>query len=445
MAYVPEANDPNAPANTGAPAPTGPMNQLPATSSGTGAGATQTNTSTSGSPQGAPAVPNSSQAAPVQDLGAYLAANQPQALQMGQNIANNLTTGYNQVTGDINADQAAFDQSVQASNVIPNSDLVSRAAADPTQFVTNPDDITAFQQQMNAAYTGPTSFESSTYDPTLTQEVTNAQQNAPDITKPGGIEQLVAGQETNPTLGMTNLDALLLQENPDAVSPISSAIAPYANLGTTLADTATTENNNIAEAQANDTVAPQLVYQDFMAGPNATVPAWEQALQAELAQAQQGTNNYNLGVQNDIAMENGLQPSLAQYEATLGNTPFGYTAPTYNAITNAPTEQNVATQQDYATEAALEQLLGANLGSTPINQSTASQAGTFSLPTEQPLTPTELAQNYGKAIAATKPTYSSSEQSLLQYLNSIDPENFPYAAPSSGPGWTGSGGYGISI
>ena len=86
MSYVPNTTDTTDQTMT----TTGvnqPMNQLPATSSGQGAGAS----GVAGSPQGSAAIPSTTQAPPVQNLGDYLAANAPQAAQMGQTIASNLT------------------------------------------------------------------------------------------------------------------------------------------------------------------------------------------------------------------------------------------------------------------------------------------------------------------------------------------------------------------
>ncbi len=137
MAYVADQNDLNANQQPGT-ANNSPMAQLPQTSSGVGAGATATNTTTGGSPQGAASVPNSTKAPPVQDLQAYLAANAPQAVQMGQNIANNLNQTQQTVTGDINSGQQNVNQQVQQSNVAPNQELVNQARA---EFVGEPEDI----------------------------------------------------------------------------------------------------------------------------------------------------------------------------------------------------------------------------------------------------------------------------------------------------------------
>jgi len=399
MAYVQDANDPNAqqPATT----PGAAMNQLPVTSSGAGAGATSTNTSAGGSPQGAAAVPNSTQAPPVQNLQAYLTANQPQAVQMGQNIVSGLTNQAGQVSGDINADQAAIDAQVQAQNTPVNQDLINQAAANPAQFVKDPIEVAQFLGQENAAYTGPSTFESTQDYQTLTNEVTNAQQNAPDINTSAGVNQLVRGQETNPTLGMSNLDQLLLQGTPEAMSPIAAAEAPIANLGTQLSGATTTEDAAIQAAIANDQAAPAAVNSAFLTGPNAVVPTWENALNQEVQGAAgnyandgslinaltSAMNNGDLSQLNPAQLSQlGLTPAQVSQLMTAKNDlqPIGASAPSlttaYTAGTinpNAPTSATVATPQDYAMESALQQLLGSSFANGPLNASQSNEAGTY--------------------------------------------------------------------
>jgi hypothetical protein len=374
-------------------------------------------------------------------LQAYLTANQPQAVQMGQNIAGNLQNTATQVTGDIAADQAAADAAVQASNVQPNSQLITEAAANPAQFVENPANVTAFQALENANYTGPATYEATPQYTAAENEVTNAVNNAPNINTNAGVEQLVAGQETNPTLGMENLDQLLLQGTPAAMAPIAAAEQPVQALPTTLANETTAEDQAIQQAIANDLVAPQAVNAAFLTGPNAVVPTWETALQNELSQAQTGENAYNAGISNYNQELNALQSELAPFEADIANiggpSTINYTPPSYTPLTAAPTEANVATPQDYATEAALAQLLGTGLGTTPINPSTENEAGTFSVPTNTPLTMDQLVSGYqqplitatNQALAAAGQqgynpvvqNFLNEGQALAQYLAQFDP------------------------
>jgi hypothetical protein len=188
---------------------------------------------------------------------------------------------------------------------------------------------------------------------------------------------------------MSNLDQLLLQGTPEAMAPIAAAEAPFAALPGQLSGATTTEDAAIQAAIANDQAAPQAVNSAFLTGPNAVVPTWEQALQDQLAKAQTGATDYNNSVTPDVNEINALNQMVAQFNGSKFSVPnYGTTSvpisasiPSGNLPTAAaPSLTSVATQQDYATEKALEQLLGNSLGTTPITQATANEAGTYTLP-----------------------------------------------------------------
>ena len=448
MAFVQTENDPNQPTQ----APNASMAQMPQTSTGTGAGATP------GGPQGSTAVPNTTQAPPVQDLQAYLAANAPQSVQMGQNIAGNLNTQVGQVTGDINAAQSDVNAQVNASNVAPNPDLINQAASNPAEFVKDPNNVTAFQGQANATYAGPSSFESTPYDQTLTTEITNAQQNAPDINKPGGLEQLVRGQETNPTVGMQNLDTLLLQQNPEAMAPIQGALPQFGNLTNYLQNVRTGTNADIQKAISNNQAVKSNVASKFT-GEGGVVPTWENSLQNSLTEA--GKNRATQGNEiNDLTKAinandlSGLSPAQL---TKLGITPQevsdyqqqiyqikntlnpNYVAPNLSNYYTpgqispiAPSLANVATSEDYAKNAALEQLLGT--GYSPyLSDANASQSGQLGSPTNptfnQDLFKYEPINKPATPTVPTVPAVPSSPVTVV-------PTNPPAPLPTETPGVT---------
>jgi hypothetical protein len=380
MAYVQTPEDPNAPGATAAPA--AGAAQPPQTATGTGGSAGVT----PGSPQGTTAIPATTQAPPVQDLHAYLEANAPQAVGMGQNIAGNLNTQYETVAGDINSAQSAQDAAIHAGTVEPNTDLVSRAAADPNAFVQNPDDLGAFLAQRDAAYTGPTSFESTPDYTKSNAAVNKAVSSAPDINKPGGVQQLVTGQETNPTMGMSNLDTLILQETPDAMAPIQGVIPKFQTLAPQLETAATEENAAITKAAADAAAAKQGVQDSFLTGPNAVAPAFQKSVAGELTANEAKTNAYNDALATLINEENKAQPDYAalenavkDYNAALqidlsmipaGNAGRPNTASILTMGDKAnptnlaePTLAQSATPEDIAYQNALESLLGS--GYTP--------------------------------------------------------------------------------
>lgn len=386
-----------------------------------------------GSPQGVTAAPTSSKAPPVQDLHAYLAANAPQAVQFGQKIANNLNTTAGKVTGDINAAQQDLSGQVAAQNIAPNQQLIESAANDPAQFVQDPSNLAAFAAQRDASYGGPESFESTPYSQNLTNEVTNAKQQAPDINKPGGVIQLARGQEKNPTTGMSNLDALLLEQNAQALNPVRGAISKFGDLGNQLDTARTSTNASIQDAIKNDQAAKAGVQSRFLTGDNAVVPAWQKNLGTEVTNAQGQADTYNKSVDDVIAKENALKSILSPTEQSISD----YNNQNYNPIQQnvspnsklpainydlsqfskapdklgAATLPAVASQKDYDTEAALNKLLGTNL--SDLNPADAGKAGSFKVPANASLPVQEAIKSLGDELAAAKSGYTNN--GALQY------------------------------
>lgn len=421
MAYVPNQNevDPNDPnavpgGNGGAAAPvdTGIQDATAAPQTSTGIGGDAgAGTTAPGSPQGVSAAPTTSKAPPVQDLGAYLRANAPQSVQMGQNIAGKLNQTAQRATGDIDTAANNVNTGIQAATVAPNADLVGRAAKDPTAFVSNPDDVKAFQAQRDAAYTGPNNFQETPDWSGANAEVNSAIQTAPDITSDTGIHQLVRSQEKNPTLGMENLDALLLQQNPDALAPISTALPGVKNLGQYLSGKTTSTNAAIQDAIAKTAAAKQGVQDTFLTGPNAVAPGFSADLTSRVgtartaAQAKEDEINNALNAiaamkpatfdrttlsnaTNKLGADLPNEPYVGKYLGAYGNllqgpirstdaeqpvSPFQYL--TELSPNNEILPSNVATSGDYSKDAALASLLGT--GYNPIlDQANAGKAGT---------------------------------------------------------------------
>lgn len=481
MAYAPDPNDQNAPQQlTGQ---NNPMNQPPATSSGVG-----TNTSATGSPQGSTAVPAATKAPPVQDLQAYLTANAPQSVQMGQNIAGNLNETAGRVTGDINAAQQDLSNQVQAQTVAPNPDLIQRAGANPTEFVGAPANVTAFQQQENANYGGPASFESTAYEPALTTEVQNAVQQAPDVTQPSGVAQLARGQETNPTTGMSNLDALLLEENPEAMAPIQGAIPQFGQLEGQLTGAAGSTDKAIQDAVATDAADRAGVQNTFLNGPNAVVPTFQGNVNKELTADQAQVKAYDDALSDLLNKENTANPEIGGLKSavdaynkalasgaprpggvpTIGNTlspngtlpgvPGNYPNTPINledlknpTALNSPTLAQAATPADIAEQNALETLLGT--GYTPTFDATGQT------PFQSPGAAPNLESLLDPIIANLEPQLATANPNVFQhgpggispttnYPQNIrdaisalqkylgEPYNFPGLSPDNRPGQT---------
>jgi hypothetical protein len=367
------------------------------------------------------------------DVSAYLNANPTGGTSIGNQVASNLTTGYNQVQGDINSSANAAQSAVNAGYTPSNEQLINQVASNPTAAAANPSQTSAFQAQLNDTYTGPTSWADTSANGgygTLQGEVNTAQQNA-NIQTPGMANVLTqqVEQQLNPGQtgqGINALDTLLLTSNPNAVNTVQQAAAPYAGLTNYLNTQNTNIGNDITAGQNNAAQASQNALNAFT-GNTGTLTGLNQAINTETqntlaqdtAEQQQlktdlanletpgaianqalGIQNYNVGTLSPqdlaalgltqaqgTALQQALQNAgTSQYE-TAPN--FGASSATAaedlgsylqqqnpNTVVNAGT---VATPQQYQEMAAINQLLGsqAPTQTEAINPLNAAEAGTI--------------------------------------------------------------------
>jgi hypothetical protein len=366
------------------------------------------------------------------DVSAYLNANPQGGQTLGNQVASNLTTGYNQVQSDINNSAQNAQSQINAGYTPTNTALIQQVAANPTAAVANPSDVSGYQAQLNDTYTGPTTWADSTnangqtiggYG-TLQGEVNTAQQNA-NLQQPGIPNVLTqqVEQQLNPGQtgqGINALDTLLLTGNPNAVNTVQQAAAPYAGLTNYLNSQNTNIGNDVTQAQTNAANTSQAALNAFT-GNNGTLTnlnnavgtetqnaltadqQQQQQLQTDLAnletpvtangQAQYSTGNISaqdaaaLGITPNqaVALQNALaNAGESQYE----------TAPNFGAwsqaqdinLNNYLQQQNpntvvnagtVATPQQYQEMAAINQLLGsqAPTQTEALNPLNAAEAG----------------------------------------------------------------------
>lgn len=380
------------------------QNQQPGNASAQGVAPVTTSSAPGAGPSGAKTptgAPTSAQAAqPFTNLQTYLTANAPQISQQANTISGNLTNQYGQVNNDISAGSTAFQNQVSAGFTPENSQVVQNAAANPTQFVTDPNNVKAFQSQINDQYTGPANFEGTAGYAGLNDEVTKDSANANLVNTPAGLQTYLQGTETNPTQGENLLDSVLLQQSPAAIQQVQQAAAPFSQLPTYLSNNVTADD---ALASAAPGAAQQAATdaQAAFTGTGGVVPTWEQGLQNTLATDTAQSNAYNTAVNNLIGSESNANPDLSAVMdalSTYNGSAQGYseTNPYYNATSTLPqinginlqnftnpntvappTQNSVASSGDVAEQAALQQLLGS--GFNPFLTDT-SRAGTYTTP-----------------------------------------------------------------
>jgi hypothetical protein len=403
-------------------------------------------------------------------LGDYLKANQDQVQGMANQIAGGLGSQFSGLQSNIDQAGQSFGSQVQGGYTAPNADIVKQAAANPTDFASNPDNVKAFQSQLNDQYTGPTNFESSAPYSNIQEGVTNAVQQAGQLnTYPGLSTYLQNNVEKNATPGQNTLDTTLLQGNQPAYQVVQNAAKPFASLSDYLANTAKTQNQGVQSAQTAAQQAAGNAQAQFT-GPGGVVPTFANTLNTGAATAEQQRQAYNQAAGNlynqDVPVEQAINAWSGnqwgggsadqvsnQDVMNLGLTNYqGWDAPAMtdlfapviaaNQPVNTPiSAANYSTPDQYAKAAALQQLMGGNLN-LPISAATQGQAGTApAVPSAPPPSLDSILQQYLPSIggaelktniaASRNPAdvgdtlnrqVGSNYANLMKYLNSVDPQ-----------------------
>lgn len=354
--------------------------------------------STASAPGAGPAAGGKAQSAqsnpqqPFQSLNAYLTANAPQVAKQGEQIAGNLTNQYGQVTGDINKAMSDFGNQVQSGYTQPNAELTNSAATNPTAFVSNPENVKAFQSLWNDVYSGPENFESTSPYGDVAKEVTKAQQNANLVGSTSGLQNYFQTQNPNATAGGNTLDSVLLQSSPEAYQNVLNAAKPYQGLLDYLGQGASTANAGISQAKQTAADTATNLRNQFT-GEGGIIPNFEQGVSDRYNQFITNSNTGFESLKNDLAAGNitpqevnqlGLDPQAVQdFMNNFRQIPKGETSP-YDATAYLTNQigtirpESYASKEDYDRAIALNQLTGSDMGF--LNPANASQAGTAGNP-----------------------------------------------------------------
>jgi len=208
------------------------------------------------------------------NLQKYLDANADQS--PANQIAGRIGNEAGKASGDLNSATNSFTTKAEGATTHYNKDLVDNSLKDPTAAANDPNQLGAFQKQLNASYgSGPKSLNDvSGYDP---NEGANAQ-SLVDQTKSEngqfGLLQRYFGGPNQYSRGEQGLDQYLLQAAPGSPQALKSVQDKY---------------GNIAQQYGNAQAAAQDLYGKDSA---------ETKQAHDYAQAQYGGANTNL--QNDV-------------------------------------------------------------------------------------------------------------------------------------------------
>lgn len=368
--------------------------------------------SEAGSPAGAGSSPVKQDAAAQNqsgytDVGAYLNANKAGAEKMGGQVAQNLTNRYDQTKAGVTQSANDLINQVNQGYTKENSGLVKSVAADPYAAANNPDQLSQFQAQLNSSYGGPTEWGD--YGTQL-GKVNEATQYG-NLYKTKGGANVLAQELEGPlaSQGVNQLDSLLLRGSPEAATAIKSASDPFNALSSFLDQ----QKAGATEAIAGGKQAAQTTAQSALnaftgqggALTNLNASVQQKAADA-LARAQEqsalaasGATDLSdermtqdewkaLGLTDEQAgtlMNALIEGNKGQYmtgrnfgaeAAGLGITDLsGYLS--QQDPTAAINPGTVASQEDYAKMAAIQQLLGGKMPQDmALNPQMANLAGT---------------------------------------------------------------------
>lgn len=387
MAQVDVSNNPNDPNNPNAPGSTTPnqppgqsATNQPATSSGAGA-VTATG---AGNVTGQVAGTNNP-TQPFQNIASYLSANAPQSEALANQVASSVSAPINQAQNDITNASGTFSNAVTGGFTPENKSLISAVSTDPATAAADPNNVAAFQAQLNDTYKGPTDFTAAPQYANLESEVANAQSLGQNAQTPTGIQTLLQGVEGPTTAGINNLDTLLLAQDPANFKTIANAGSVADTTNNNLANflTSQTTTNNAA-AQTGLTAAQQAAV-DAAAGLNTAATSTAGGVNAAYDSDITETESYNQALsalQNAIATGNlgnltpaqqaeiGFNPDAitaisdfasifpTETKGVMPNIPLYYSGP--QSATLPVSAQQVETPQQAAAIAALLELNGGN-------------------------------------------------------------------------------------
>ena len=349
---------------------------------------------------------------------------------MGQQIAGTVNNAATNAQSDVSSLGTNFNSAVNQGVVNQDQNAVNNAvnaatSATASQGLT-PDQISAYQNQANANYSGPTDVTSYGGYAQAQQDINNANQLVGETQSEAGRGTLLNNQYANTsqygyTPGENNLDQLLLQNSPTAQAALQPLANQWSGLTGVLNNTVTTGNQAAQQAAITD-------------------QGTAQAAQSALNTASQSfQNNLNTGLTNlqntNSAAWNDLQAAVAsgsitpQEAAALNinvndtnaDSGHNYISPaamgTYFTQGAAPTLASYANADQYAQAAALAQLAGQST-SPFLAPDSVSQAGTA---TNTPAF-TANSTKYASDNQAAQAEYNSALNSALGVANNyVDP------------------------
>ena len=331
------------------------------------------------------------------DVAAYLKANKEQAGETANRVASKMAEERTGLQSGLQTATEGYKQNVQAGTVNPNDELVSQAAENPTEFVKNTENVSNFAKLRDASYTGPGNIEDTADFGTVLQKIQSGKEKAANINTSEGRKAYLTSIGQNPTAGVVSLDDLLIGADPGARARIEAEAGQFGTLDTELTNAKQQAAAALAAGKGTTEGVKTGVANRFT-GEGGVIPSFQALLEQKLAgqrsDAQMNANMIKQSVEGGNALTQqerdligaGNWDEVLRLRTLLGReTPFADSQAKYGRnIDLLPyltmenpdvqiTRENAASPEDYAMEAALQQLSGDKFDVLP---SDVSQAGT---------------------------------------------------------------------
>ena len=314
----------------------------------------------------------------------YMTKNPGASAALGDLASGKLEQQKTEAQGAVDSAQSGFGQQVQSGTTNLDQGLLDNAFSAPDTFVQDSDNLGKFMAMRDATYKGPNSLQQSDVFAPTQSKVSGLMASGEGLGTEAGRTKLVEGLSTNPNKGKSALNQLLLQGNPDAAQKISNTAAGFKSVDDQWNQFVQSSPNQVTAAQ-NATNATR---DATRAGLEQATNSFKSGLNDQLASKTNERNAFNLDYTNiNNALSSGgtglsqaqldklgisdAYPYITKLQAfndprALGyyNNPVNLSNYTWggSANTNTPTLGGVASQQDYAREAALQQMSGMDLG-----------------------------------------------------------------------------------
>lgn len=194
----------------------------------------------------------------------YLNANRDQSMDLSNKVASKVREAGEFAKQGINDFTNQYNQKIASSSITPDSELVSRANQNPSEFVKNQDDVNKFKSMRDASFNDPGIFEEQEGYGDIFKKVQDASNYQKLATSDAGRYQILNQMNPNLGVGKTRLNNLLLSGNPESRQNLENAASPYSGLMDYLNQQSQESAKNKKAAIDNTNSAKDLVKTNFI-------------------------------------------------------------------------------------------------------------------------------------------------------------------------------------